>query len=107
MGDRFEALRIKLEDAVLDAPGETDAAARRRALDGQGATPELTAFLERVQRHAHRITDEDVDALKAAGHGDDEILELLLSAALGAARERLFAGLRAMKGGARATEEGR
>jgi hypothetical protein len=107
MSDRFERLRARLAEAILGAPGESDPAERGKAMEGEGATPELTAFLERVQLHAYRITDEEVAALKAAGIGDDRLFELTLSAALGASRKRLEAGLRAMRGGARATEEGR
>lgn len=106
MVDRFAKLRAEIEAAVLGAPGESDAAERRRAMEGEGATPELTAFLQRVQRHAYRVTDEEVAALKAAGYSDDRLFELLLGAALGAARARLDAGLRAMQGGQGATREG-
>jgi hypothetical protein len=107
MGERFGAMRAALESAVLETPGETSPEERRRAMKGEAATPELAAFLERVQQHAYRITDEEVAALRAAGHGDDRIFELLLSAALGAAEARLSAGLRALKGGAGAAPQGR
>jgi hypothetical protein len=107
MSDRFAALRAGLEEAVLGAPGETARAERQRAMEGQGATPELTAFLQQVQRHAYRITDEEVAALRAAGYSDDRLFELLLAAALGAAEARLAAGLQALEGGAGAAPQGR
>jgi alkylhydroperoxidase family enzyme len=107
MGDKFAALRAALEEAVLGAPGETDRTERRRAMEGEGATPELTAFVQRVQRHAYRITDEEVAALRAAGVSDDRLFELLVGAALGAAEARLAAGLRALEGGAGAAPQGR
>lgn len=107
MADRFTALVEQVKAAVLGAPGESDRAARERAMKGEGATPALTAFLQRVKRHAYRVTDEEVDALRASGHSDDLLFELLLGAALGASLERLEAGLGAMRGGARAAREGR
>ena len=39
------------------------------------------------------MTDEQVDALKAAGHSEDEIFEATSSAALGAALYRLERGM--------------
>ena len=42
------------------------------------------------------MTDGDVDGLRAAGYSEDEIFELTVAAAYGAARKRLDAGLAAM-----------
>jgi hypothetical protein len=107
MEDRFTAMVEQVRAAALGAPGESDRAARERAMKGEGATPELTAFLQRVQQHAYRVTDEEVAALQASGHGDDLLFELILGAALGASLARLEAGLGAMRGGAGAASEGR
>lgn len=100
MEDRFAALLEQVHAAVLGAPGESDRATRELAMKGDGATPELTAFLQRIQRHAYRVTDEEVAALQASGHSDDLLFELIAGAALGAAVVRLEAGLAAMQGGA-------
>jgi hypothetical protein len=107
MSDRFETLRRQLEAAVITSPGETDPAVRRRAMRGEGDSPALTAFLQRVREHAYRVTDEEVAALTADGHSDDQLFELLLAAALGASQDRLEAGLSALEGGARAAPQGR
>lgn len=53
----------------------------------------LRPFVERVAMHAWRISDDDVDALKRAGHSEDEIFEVTAAAALGAAISRLERGL--------------
>ncbi len=58
--------------------------------------PELAVYVERVRLHAYRVTDGDVDALKAAGFSEDEIFEHTVSAAVAAGLERLDAGLRAL-----------
>lgn len=50
----------------------------------------------RVGSESYRVTDADIDALRAAGHSDDEIFELTVSAAVGAARVRLERGLAAL-----------
>jgi alkylhydroperoxidase family enzyme len=93
--------------AVLGTPGDTDpelrAAVERYAavLGGRpGDAPELPddlrAYVEKVARHAYKVTDADVDGLRGAGYSEDAIFELTLAAALGAAQARLSAGLDAM-----------
>jgi alkylhydroperoxidase family enzyme len=42
-----------------------------------------------VRRHAYRVTDADVDALRAAGLGDEQIFELTIATALTVGLERL------------------
>ena len=44
------------------------------------APEELAAYLDKVRRHAYRITDEDVEALTRAGYSDDEVFELTVAA---------------------------
>ena len=61
------------------------------------------AYVAKVRRAAYTVTDADVDALRAAGLGEEEIFELTIAAALDAGLARLEAGLRASAGaGARA-----
>jgi alkylhydroperoxidase family enzyme len=52
--------------------------------------------VEKVARHAYKVTDADVDGLREAGYSEDAIFEVTLAAALGAAHARLSAGLDAM-----------
>jgi hypothetical protein len=71
---------------------------------------ELATLVDKIHRHAYQITDEDVAALRAR-YSDDELYELMVSAAVGAAGARLDAGLAALAaadedGAARATARG-
>jgi alkylhydroperoxidase family enzyme len=94
--DRPQRLRAKaarLVEAALEAPGATSADDRRAAFVGRADDAALSRYLDAVHRHAHRITDEDVQRLRDGGLGDDAIFELTLAAALGAGDERLQAGL--------------
>ena len=85
-------------DAVLDGPGTLDPAVRR-AIAGEGEVPEaLRAYVDKVSRHAYKVTDEDITALRAAGYSEDQIFEATVSTALGAGMRRLEAGLRALEG---------
>jgi alkylhydroperoxidase family enzyme len=66
----------------------------RAAADPQRVAPaELSGYLEKVRLHAYKVTDRDVEELKAAGVAEDEIFEHTVSAAVAAGLERLDAGL--------------
>jgi alkylhydroperoxidase family enzyme len=69
----------------------------RAALPKREAPAEFDTYLDKVRRHAYTITDEDVQALKEAGHSEDEIFEHTVSAAAAAGLERLDAGLRSLR----------
>jgi alkylhydroperoxidase family enzyme len=57
------------------------------------------SYAEKVRSHSYRITDVDVAALRAAGRSEEEIFEVTVAAATGAALRRLDAGLAALRGG--------
>jgi alkylhydroperoxidase family enzyme len=76
-----------------------DAAVARLAETAQPdrpAPPEFGAYLDKVRRHAHRITNEDIEALTRAGYSDDVVFELTVAAAVAAGLERRDAGLRVL-----------
>ena len=94
--DRLEVLHDETKQllaAILDGPGASSPDTRRRVFEGIADDPVIVRYVDTVRRHAHRVTDEDVDALRAAGLDDDAIFELTVAAAVGAADERLRAGL--------------
>lgn len=73
------------------------ASLREAARPEQPVPPAATAYVETVRAHAYRVTDAHVEALRAAGLGEDEIFELTVAAAVGAGLERAEAGLRALQ----------
>jgi alkylhydroperoxidase family enzyme len=103
MDDRFSGTRRHTEEHILGTPGETSSALRAAAAKNSGDLPgDLAAYIDKVHRHAHRITDEEVAALRASGRSDDAIVELTWAAAVGAASAHFAAAARALgKGGAR------
>jgi alkylhydroperoxidase family enzyme len=97
-----------LTDALLSEPGALDPRLRRTLMEDAAGTPagvdapqvpdDLARYADTVTRHAYRVTDEDVDALRAAGRSEDAILEVTLSAALGAGLQRWRRGMAALRG---------
>lgn len=103
MDDRFAAQRRQIEDRLLAGPAESSPALRAAAAANAGDLPaDLAAYVDKVHRHAYRVTDDDVAAMRAAGRTEDEIVEITWAAAAGAASAHFDAAARALgKGGAR------
>ena len=111
---RHAALTKHLLDAVLASSGHTTSELRHAVLaraarlggrrdpgGGQardGVPAPLAGYVDKVALHAYKVTDEDLAALKRAGHSDDVLFEATVAAALGAALGRLERGLSALRG---------
>ena len=93
--DPYTALRNQVLDTVLRGRGESDPSVRSAAADGSGVPADLQTLVAKIHAHAYRVTDEDV-ARAQAKYGDDQMFEIIVSAALGASRNRLNAGLAAL-----------
>src|SRR5262245_54240138 len=111
MRDRFKDLFAKFEKTIMEAPGETRPSDRGLARAGRSKRRELEAYFQKLRETPYRVTDEDVANLLEKGSSEDAVFELTLSAALGAASERLSVGLEAIlacgleEGGSSAPEE--
>jgi alkylhydroperoxidase family enzyme len=94
MEDRFASFR-KATAAALLASRATTTPDLRQAVSIGGPPPELAALVEKIRRHAHEVTDSDLEALRGR-YTEDQLFEIVVAAAYGAAQERLAAGLRAL-----------
>lgn len=110
MKDDYARLVRALRSAVLESHARTDPAlrsaveARAAALGGRGGgarmevPAQLQGYVDTVARSAWKVTDADVAALRRAGYSEDEIFEITVSAALGAATGRLERAYAALRG---------
>ena len=94
--DPYVAARDAVLRSVLDGPGETDPSLRHAAAEGVGMPDDLQALVDKIHQHAYRVTDEEIEVLQKK-YGDDQLFEIIVSATLGASRQRLMAGLRALE----------
>jgi hypothetical protein len=69
---------------------------RNAAANGSGVPADLRTLVDKIHRHAYKVTDEDIASAQAK-YGDDKMFEIVVSAALGASRQRLVAGLNALE----------
>jgi hypothetical protein len=94
MEDRFAFLREATAAALLRGPATTAPELREAVARGVPSS-ELVTLVEKIRRHAYKVTDSDLDALRAR-YTEDQLFEIVVAAAFGAAQERLAAGRRAL-----------
>lgn len=112
---RFQQKLDKMVKGILDGPGQANSqlrntvalkAAEYSGQPGNTDIPDdLSVWIEKVAKHAYKTTPEDIEALKTAGYSEDQIFELTISAALGAARARLDAALDVVRKSKEVTHE--
>ena len=105
---RFKQQVENLIGSVLTGPGQADTdlrqavAARASELSGGGKADRtlpdpLEAWVDKVAKHAYKTLDGDVEALKQT-YSEDQIFELTIAAATGAAHTRFERALAAITG---------
>jgi hypothetical protein len=95
MDERFRSLRDATAAALLTSAAAT-APELRQAVAGGDAPPELQTLVEKIRSRAYTVTNQDIDALRSL-YTEDQLFEIIIAAAFGAARERLAAAHRALE----------
>jgi alkylhydroperoxidase family enzyme len=88
--------RQTLVARILEGEGTASRAQRRAAFDNARLAEPLRALIDKVAKHAHEVTDEDIAAAKASGLSEDQIFELVVSAAIGQATRQHDTALAAL-----------
>jgi hypothetical protein len=96
MNDPHASLRDSALKSVLDGPAHSDASLRNAAARNADLPNDLQYLVAKVHAHAYRVTDDDVARAQKV-YGDDRLFELIVSAAMGASKRRLDAGLEALE----------
>lgn len=94
--DPHATLRQRVLHTAWNGEGHSAPGLRQAAATGAGLPPELLELVDKIHRHAYRVTAEEVAALQAR-YGDDPLFEIIVSAALGASEQRLAAALSALE----------
>ena len=95
MTDPYAEQRDKVLATILEGSGESDPALRKAAAEDKGLPTDLKPLVDKIHRHAYKVTDADI-AKAQAKYGDDKMFEIVVSAAVGASSMRLMAGLKAL-----------
>ena len=90
-----------LVSEVLEDPASLDPSMRRSAAANAGQVEGekgkvVQALAAKIHGGAYRVEDEDIAAARKAGLSEDEVFELVVSSAVGAAKKRLDAAMAAL-----------
>jgi alkylhydroperoxidase family enzyme len=105
---KFPAIIADLVNSVLHGPATTSVllrqvvAARAGTLGTAPREPaslpaELAPYVDRLAQQPGTVDSAEITTLRLAGYGEEEIFELTVSVALGAALARLEQGLAALQ----------
>jgi len=93
--DRFASFRKATAAALLDGDGAVPSPTRHAVADG-AAPADLKPLVDKIRSRAYTVTDADVDALRRQ-YTEDQLFEIIVAAAFGAASERLAAARQALE----------
>ena len=97
MTDRYAKAVARLEARLRTGPGKLSPPTRAAAIDADPLPDPLAqAYVETIRGHAYKLTNRRLEELAEAGWTDDQVFELTVAAAFGAAKRRLDAGLAAL-----------
>ena len=89
--------RNALTSRILEGEGKASPSDRRAAFNNNGLAEPLGTLADKVARHAHRITDEDIAATRKSGLSEDQVFEIVVCAAIGQATRQYETAFAALK----------
>jgi hypothetical protein len=81
----FGELHQAIVTRILKGDGMASPSQRQAAFDNASFTGPLGILIDKVARCAYKVTDENVEAVKASGVSEDQIFEMVVCAAVGSA----------------------
>lgn len=97
-------LHRELVARVLDSEAQAPRETRRAAFDNAGLDEPTRTLIAKVADRSYAVTDDDVAAVRASGLHEDQIFELMVCAAVGAADRQHKAALDALAAATRGRE---
>ena len=92
--------RNALRNRILEGDGKASPSERRAAFNNNGLAEPLGALVDKVARHAYKITDEDIASARESGLSEDQIFEIVVCAAVGQATRQYDTALAALEAAA-------
>jgi hypothetical protein len=96
MSDIGQARRA-LVRRILEGDGKASPSERRAAFNNSGLAEPAATLIDKVARHAYRVTDEDIAAVRALGRSEDQVFEIVVCAAVGQASRQYDTALAALE----------
>jgi len=97
--------REALVKRILEGAGKASPSERRAAFNNRGLAQSLGALVDKVARHAYRVTDEDIHAVRTSAartssFSEDQVFEIVVCAAIGQATRQYDTALAALEAAA-------
>lgn len=93
--------RKALVRRVLEGDGKASLSERRAAFNNGGLAEPLGVLVDKVARHAYRVTDQDITAARVSGLSEDQVFETVVCAAIGQATRQYDTALVALEAATR------
>jgi hypothetical protein len=93
----IQKARKALIGRILEGDGQASHAERRAAFDNAALSEPLATLVRKLTNRAHEVTDPDIAAARAAGYSEDQIFEIVVSAAVGQATRQHDVALAALE----------
>jgi alkylhydroperoxidase family enzyme len=88
--------RKALTTRILEGDCKASPSDRRAAFNNRDLAQPLGGLVDKVARHAHTVTDEDIAVARESGLSEDQIFEIVVCAAIGAATRQHDTALAAL-----------
>jgi alkylhydroperoxidase family enzyme len=89
--------REALVRRILEGAGKASRSERRAAFNNSGVAGPVGALVDKVAKHAYRVTDEDINAVRVSGVSEDQVFEIVVCAAIGEATRQYDTALAALE----------
>jgi alkylhydroperoxidase family enzyme len=89
--------RTALVKRILEGDGKASPTQRRAAFNNSSLPEPLGALVDKVARHAYRVTDEDITTARASGLTEDQLFEIVVCTAVGQATRQYDTALAALE----------
>jgi alkylhydroperoxidase family enzyme len=89
--------RKALASRILEGDGKASSSERRAAFNNSGLAKPAATLVDKVAKHAFRVTDEDIAAARESGLSEDQVFEIVVCAAIGEATRQYDTALAALE----------
>jgi hypothetical protein len=89
--------RKALASRILEGAGKASPSERRAAFNNSGLAEPAGTLVDKVAKHAYRVTDEDFAAVRESGLSEDQVFEIVVCAAIGQATRQYDAAFAALE----------
>jgi hypothetical protein len=89
--------RNALVKRILEGDGKATSSERRAAFNNSDLAGPAGTLVDKVAKHAYRITDEDIAAAEASGLAEDQVFEIVVCAAVGQATRQYDSAIAALQ----------